>query len=126
MSGAGAPAGPCVAVVGLDLAGMLAMLTGVRGWTEEAGPRSRCGLDYWYAASAPPRGGAGGGVALTAYVNLDQSALLLSVGPRDGDRGDPEGAWSWRAEVDLDDAEGPYAAFVAGWREEPPDGGSGA
>jgi len=107
-----------VSVVVFDISGMLARLTGIAGWTEFQGPRSRCGMDFWFSGSAlvDEGGEAGedlaGPVALEAYVNVDQSRLLLSVYPRDEAHEDPEGTYMWRVEADLDDPENPYAAFV--------------
>ncbi len=107
-----------VSLVMFDITGMLARLTGITGWTEFQGPSSRCGLDYWFNGFAPAReeDEAGedrpGPVALEAYVNVDQSGLLLSVYPKDGAHEDPEGTYEWRVEADLADPEDPYAAFV--------------
>jgi len=110
-----------VSLMVLDIAGMLARLTGITGWTEFQGPSSRCGLDYWFKGSVPARDedqvgeDRPGPVALEAYVNVDQSRLLLSVYPKDEAHEDPEGTYEWRVEADLADPEDPYAAFV---REE--------
>lgn len=107
-----------VSLVVFDIAGMLARLTDFTGWTEFQGPSSRCGLDYWFNGSAPAgdEDEAGedraGPVALEAYVNVDQSRLLLSVYPKDEAHEDPEGTYEWRVEADLADPEDPYAAFV--------------
>ncbi len=107
-----------VSLVVFDIAGMLGRLTGITGWTEFQGPSSRCGLDYWFNGFAPAgdEGEAGkdraGPVALEAYVNVDQSRLLLSVYPKDEAHEDPEGTYMWRVEADLADPEDPYAGFV--------------
>ncbi len=110
-----------VSLVVLDITGMLARLTGITGWTEFQGPSSRCGLDYWFNGSAPAgdedEAEAGedraAPVALEAYVNVDQSRLLLSVCPKDEAHEDPEGTYRWRVEADLADPEDPYAALVS-------------
>ncbi len=107
-----------VSLVVFDIAGMLARLTRITGWTEFQGPSSRCGLDYWFNGSVPARDEdqAGedrpGPVALEAYVNVDQSRLLLSVYPEDEAHEDPESTYMWRVEADLADPEDPYASFV--------------
>ncbi len=107
-----------VQVVVFDFPAMLAKLTGIADWTEFDGPDSGCGLDYWYDGATTEssddleEGEAPRAIALEAYVNVDQMALLVSVYSKDSGDETPEGAYQWRVEADLDDPENPYAAFV--------------
>jgi hypothetical protein len=58
-------------VVHLDLAGLLAELTGTdpSAWEEVEGPESGCGLDYWYCHA----------MSGEAYVNVDQTCITVSI-----------------------------------------------
>lgn len=107
-----------VSAVVFDFKGMLAKLTGIPIWTEFDGPDSGCGLDYWYESVVTQdpddldEGETHVPIGLEAYVNFDQCVVLLSVHPKDESYEDPEGTYTWRVEVDLDDPDSPYAAFV--------------
>ena len=52
-----------------DFIGLLKALAGGE-WQETTGPRSRCGLDYWYKCGEHE-----------AYINVDQDCLLVSIEP---------------------------------------------
>ena len=87
--------GPAGQTVTYDFEGMLEKLTGVSGWEETDGPDSGCGVDYWYRAEG----------GLSAYANVDQSSVSLSVTDADGDPLES-------ASFDAEDPESEYAAFV--------------
>jgi len=55
----------------LDLAGMLAALTGTRAlnWEFQEGPESRCGVDFYLRHSQ----------GREAYINIDQGHFTVSV-----------------------------------------------
>lgn len=107
------PTTTTVTRIACDHPRMLQILTGLPDWIEEDGPESGCGLDWWYVCSVP--GAEGRPVKYRAYVNLDQTWLLLSAIPVDehGDPGEGDGAESWRIELDVEGVEGtPYAGTV--------------
>jgi hypothetical protein len=70
--------------VSIDVAGILARLTGTRrkGWSESDGIESGCGAEWfmWH-----------GGRKLDGYVQLDQTALVVEVCHEDDE---PE-SWTW-------------------------------
>ena len=68
-------------MTGLDLAGMLAVLTGTRAidWEFQEGPESRCGVDFYLRHSQ----------GREAYINIDQGHFTVSVTGEAVFSGDP-------------------------------------
>lgn len=68
-------------VVTYDLEGLLAALTETRAkaWKPQAGPDTRCGVDYYYAHSNGSE----------AYINVDQGHFTVSVDGETLYSGDP-------------------------------------
>ena len=68
-------------LIRMDLPGMLAVLTGTRAadWELQAGPESRCGVDFYLRHT---RGN-------EAYINIDQGHFAVSVAGEIIFAGDP-------------------------------------
>jgi|APFre7841882654_1041346.scaffolds.fasta_scaffold230114_1 hypothetical protein len=68
-------------MTGLDLAGMLAVLTGTRAldWEFQEGPESRCGVDFYLRHSQ----------GRETYINIDQGHFTVSVAGGIAFSGDP-------------------------------------